>query len=129
MRKEVKEKTECFARKYLVKGDVRKGVGLYKMVKESAGIDHKAIAKEIRNMPYEEYLYSLYWQLVSVQVKHDAGCRCASCGRKGNLVVHHPSYRYLGYDMYHLADLQCLCRKCHEEIHGIVSSRVCARTK
>ena len=128
MKETRQEKTDRFIEKYLSVGNVGKGFGTFKMVKESTGIDHGGFAKRVRGMAYQEFLNTRYWQLVSMQVKHDAGCRCARCGSGGQLVVHHPDYRYLGYDMYHLGDLECLCRHCHEEIHGISRTRAHART-
>lgn len=121
------DKTEQFKKKYLADSPIQKGYGLYRMVAESAGINHREFAKQIRSMDYNKVLQTLYWRLISLQVKHDAGCRCERCGHGGNLVVHHTTYRYLGYDMYHLSDLHCLCRNCHEEIHGISRTRAYAR--
>lgn len=119
MRKAANDQTDSFIKKYLAPGSAEKGFGLYKMVAESKGTDKSKIATAIRRMPYVDYLRSRYWNLVALQVKHDAGCRCRKCGRGGELVVHHPDYRWLGYDMYHTSSLQCLCKSCHERIHGI----------
>lgn len=114
------QKTDKFISKYLTPGDIGRGFGLYRMVSESAGTDHKRIAGTILQMNYKDYLHTRYWQLVSLQVKHDAGYQCQCCGRNNHLVVHHPYYRsVLGYDMYHIDKLECLCRDCHERIHGI----------
>jgi hypothetical protein len=114
-----KDKTDLFIDKYLVPGEVEKGFGFYRMVAESEGTDKKRIAKTIRRMPYEDYLHTRYWNLLAVQVKHDAGCKCKVCGWGGNLVVHHPDYKWPGYDMYHADRFQCLCRDCHERLHGL----------
>lgn len=119
MRKVTNDKTDCFIKKYLTPGEAEKGFGLYKMVAESKGTDKSKIATAIRRMPYREFLHTRYWNLVALQVKHDAGCRCEKCGGRSGLVVHHPDYHWLGYDMYHADSLQCLCRNCHEQVHGL----------
>lgn len=119
MRKVANDKTDFFIKKYLTPGEAKKGFGLYKMVAESKGTDKGKIATVIRRMPYREFLHTRYWNLVALQVKHDAGCRCEKCGGRSGLVVHHPDYHWLGYDMYHADSLQCLCRNCHEQVHGL----------
>ena len=117
MRTTEKGKTESFIRKYLVDGNIGKGYGLYRMVAETSGVDKCQIARTIRKMDYKEYLKTRCWQLIAQQVKHDANWRCSLCGSRHDLVVHHPDYRRVGYEMYHVDELQCLCRKCHDEIH------------
>ena len=119
MKESVKEKTDRFISEYLVPGEIGKGYGLYRMLADSGGTDKGRIAVAIRRMPYVDYLHTRYWRLVSLQVKHDAGCRCELCGSGGGLVVHHRGYRDLGYDMYHIDGLQCLCQRCHERVHGL----------
>lgn len=123
MRKAANDPTDSFMKKYLTPGEVEKGFGLFKMVAESKGTDKNEIATAIRRMPYDDYLHSRYWNLVALQVKHNAGCRCEKCGGRRGLVVHHPDYRWLGYDMYHIDSLQCLCRDCHERLHGLRGER------
>ncbi len=123
MRKAAKDQTDSFIQKYLCPGDVEKGFGLFKMVAESKGTNKYKIATAIRRMPYADFLHTRYWNLVALQVKHDAGCRCEKCGQRNGLVVHHPNYRWLGYDMYHIDSLQCLCRGCHERLHGLKGER------
>ncbi|MBP5559581.1 MAG: hypothetical protein J6X71_07430 [Bacteroidales bacterium] len=129
MRKAAKDQTDSFMKKYLTPGEVEKGFGLYKMVAESRGTDQSKVATAIRRMPYVDYLHSRYWNLVALQVKHDAGCRCEKCGRRHGLVVHHPDYRWLGYDMYHIDSLQCLCRDCHEQLHGLKGKQRASKSK
>ena len=114
-----KDKTVNFRKKYLVPGETGKGYGFYSMMYESRGVNKGMIGGLIRSMLYEDYLHTRYWKLVSLQVKHDAGWKCERCGGKWGLVVHHRDYRLLGYDMFHLDSLQCLCRECHEKLHGI----------
>ena len=92
------------------------------MVTESKGADKAKVASTIRKMDYAEFMKTRYWQLVALQVKHDAGWRCAQCGSKHSLVAHHDGYRHHGYEMYHSHDLECLCQKCHERLHGLRAS-------
>lgn len=42
--------------------------------------------------------------------------QCAKCGAKRNLHVHHLSYDHFTKELD--SELQVLCRKCHQEIHG-----------
>lgn len=112
-------KTDSFTQKYLVNANPRKGVGFSTMVADTRGADKKKIGATIRRMPYRDFCNTLCWKLVALQVKHDAGYRCKKCGSRHGLVVHHLNYRILGYEMYHLDQLECLCGTCHEELHGI----------
>lgn len=114
-----KLKTNGFKKKYLVEGAAGKGYGFYKMVAESRGTDRNRIAGIIRRMDYTEFLQTRYWGIVAQEVKARAGWRCEECGNKKDLVVHHEDYREHGYDMYHIDKLHCLCRDCHEVLHGI----------
>lgn len=113
------EETKNFIENYLSKGAIRKGDGLYKMVAESTGVNKPFIASRLRRMNYSDFLKTRYWKLVSLQVKSDAHWCCSSCGSHSELVVHHPSYELHGYEMYHISGLQCLCRECHERLHGL----------
>lgn len=112
------KRTDSFIDKYLVAGTTGKGRGLYKMVSESKGVDKTKLAFAIRRMRYDDFLNTLYWQLVSQQVKHDANWHCEECGCRHNLVAHHNGYRLHGYEMFHVKELKCLCMECHERLHG-----------
>ena len=114
-----KRKTDAFIDKYMVEGGTGKGFGLYKMVAESKGADKTKVASVIRKMDYLDFMKTRYWQLVAQQVKHNAGWRCEHCGSKHDLVAHHVGYRLHGYEMYHVAELKCLCQACHERLHGL----------
>jgi hypothetical protein len=114
-----RKETKDFIEKYLSKGTVGKGDGLYRMMKESKGTNKLLVACRIRRMNYSDFLETRYWKLVSLQVKSDAHWRCSSCGGHSGLVAHHLGYEHHGYEMYHIRDIQCLCRACHERLHGI----------
>ena len=106
-------------KKYLTAGESGRGYGLYRMVAESSGTDKGVIASAIRRMPYQEFLSTRYWKIVTQQVKNDAGWRCSECGLRSNLSVHHPDYTRHGYEMYHIDELECLCRMCHDKRHKL----------
>lgn len=115
-----RSKTDAFIDRYIMEeGGTGKGFGLYKMVAESKGADKAKIASVIRKMDYDDFMKTRYWQLVAQQVKHDAGWRCEDCGSRHGLVAHHDDYKRHGYEMYHVAELHCLCQTCHERRHGL----------
>ena len=116
---EGKDKTNDFIKKYLCERAAVKGDGLYRMVADSKGVDKRTITKVIRTMEYRDFLKTLYWRLVSNQVKHNAKWKCSECGRSKDLVAHHDGYRLHGVEMYHVHELHCLCRACHERLHGL----------
>ena len=113
------DKTKTFLEKYLAKGPVGPGQGLYGMVADSRGTDKRRLAAAIRRMDYHAFVQTRYWRLVSLQVKRAAGWHCESCGRGRDLVAHHVDYRCHGYEMYHPDKLKCLCGECHRSLHGI----------
>ena len=115
--------TNIFINTFFGHGSISKYYGCYRMVAESRGASKKAIASHIRRMNYQEYLRTDQWMLIARQVKKDANWQCEVCGSKKDLVVHHTTYEHLGYDMYHMEDLHCLCRHCHEKLHGIKNKR------
>ena len=41
---------------------------------------------------------------------------CSICGTSKNLITHHKTYANRGHE--ELDDLQVLCFKCHEKLHG-----------
>ena len=69
-------------------------------------------------MKYNKYLQSEYWHEVSRRVKERADYRCQVCNSPHDLQAHHRTYEHRGYELNHLNDLICLCRKCHATFHG-----------
>ena len=110
--------TRQFVDKYLVARALRRGDYYFGMMADSRGTDKHALARAIRKMPYDSFLNTPYWRLSSLQTKRESGWRCARCGARRNLVVHHENYRRHGYEMYHTHDLVCLCKSCHDRIHS-----------
>lgn len=68
-------------------------------------------------MPYDEYLHTPHWRKTKKKAIQDADFMCSDCGRDNvPLDVHHKTYEHKGYE--YPEDLQVVCRKCHEHIHG-----------
>lgn len=63
-------------------------------------------------MSYKEYLESEIWKANRVKALQRAGRRCAVCGSRGQLHVHHNTYENLGRELPE--DLCVLCSRCHE---------------
>lgn len=72
--------------------------------------------RELRMMPYDDYLQTPEWRQRSVAVRGRAGWRCELCGSRDRLQVHHLTYRRRGDELP--ADLQVLCGPCHRQAHG-----------
>jgi len=73
---------------------------------------------------YDAYLRGDHWQQVRKQKLERKGGtkkRCAICGAKSRLQVHHLFYRQNWYDVEQ-ADLRILCDPCHEMAHRLLSS-------
>lgn len=77
--------------------------------------------KELKNMPYDEYLKTDHWQEVRKRKLKQVGYKCQRCGVDNiALEVHHIHYRGRGKEL--LKHLLVLCRNCHENEHGIKNS-------
>ncbi len=71
----------------------------------------------LRSLPYDEYLRTEWWQRLRIAALKRANYRCFNGARhRGPLNVHHLTYERLGTELDR--DLQVLCRKCHEAVHG-----------
>lgn len=64
---------------------------------------------------YKDYLQSDWWKQRRLRSLRLAGFRCQRCGSDAMLQVHHLNYKRLGRERD--ADLEALCRQCHERIH------------
>lgn len=72
--------------------------------------------KELKNMPYSEYLQTPEWQETRKQALKDANYQCALCPATNRVLhVHHRTYERLGEERPE--DLTVLCDKCHEKFH------------
>ncbi len=69
-------------------------------------------------MPYADYLKTPEWRSIRNRALIGAGNRCQLCGSRKNLNAHHNNYQRRGDEL--LEDLTVLCRRCHQEHHGIL---------
>ena len=67
---------------------------------------------------YTDYLQTDYWKAVANAVKERADYKCQICNSPHDLTAHHRTYENRGHELSHLADLICLCRRCHDIFHG-----------
>lgn len=82
-------------------------------------VTRQAVLRQHNHAAYELYLRSAAWRAVRNAAIKRAGGACEGCGR-GYLVlldVHHRSYARLGAELPD--DLCVLCRRCHDEAHGL----------
>src|ERR1035441_8584606 len=57
------------------------------------------------------------WRIISEEKKRQANWKC-QCGCRENLQTHHLSNDHHGEEHLYMGDLQVLCKKCHEGLHG-----------
>jgi len=69
----------------------------------------------LKSMPYPEYLKTEHWAETRKLVLKRAGYRCQTCNAKGELHVHHNTYKRRGEE--NMADLVVLCADCHKTFH------------
>ena len=64
---------------------------------------------------YNNYLKSEHWQDTRKKALRNGHYRCAICGSKNHLQVHHLTYK----NIYHEkdGDLKVLCKSCHSREH------------
>lgn len=72
-------------------------------------------ARELRTMPYADYLQSPEWRLRRNARLRAVGFRCEQCHEPKGLQVHHVTYERRGQEWD--TDLEVLCADCHEGIH------------
>lgn len=73
--------------------------------------------RELRSMPYRDYLRTEHWAAVRQIALRRARWRCAVCNTAARLDVHHRTYENRGNERAH--DVIALCRACHARHHGI----------
>ncbi len=72
--------------------------------------------KELRALPYKQYLRTPHWKGRREAKLRSVGHRCQFCNRgPHNLDVHHRTYKRLGEELDQ--DLTVLCRACHTNFH------------
>jgi hypothetical protein len=65
---------------------------------------------------YKTYLRSWKWTLKRQAVRWRAWNRCERCRWRRMSAVHHRTYERIGKEP--LADLQAICKACHDFVHG-----------
>ncbi|MDP8900288.1 MAG: hypothetical protein M3N33_03920 [Actinomycetota bacterium] len=72
--------------------------------------------RDLRALPYMEYLRTPHWKRKREAKVRAAGHRCQLCNRGSvTLNVHHRTYERLGEELD--GDLTVLCRECHSVFH------------
>ena len=72
--------------------------------------------KELRALPYQEYLRTEHWRRIRLDALAHADYECQACEIDGvELQVHHLDYKRLGREKPR--DLRVLCAECHAKIH------------
>lgn len=114
--------TDEFARKFLTVGEKvyspLKKEFISRFIENNEQFPVEAVKSIILHMPYSDFLETPYWKSIAKFVKDRDGNRCVKCGTDRRLHVHHLNYQNHGDEIHHLDDLICVCRKCHNEIHG-----------
>ena len=72
-----------------------------------------------REMPYQDYLRTLWWREVREEALKVADYACQLCNARslvaGPLHVHHRTYERRGFES--VGDLTVLCERCHNLFH------------
>lgn len=87
--------------------------------------DDTLISQTIKQMTYDEFLATPYWQTITNYKHAHSNYKCEKCGNSTELRTHHKTYTNHGrehrMDVIN-NDLIVLCQKCHHEVHGISDS-------
>lgn len=75
----------------------------------------EARERELRFMPYRDYLQTPEWQSTRSDALRRARYQCQTCAAGGALHVHHRTYARRGNE--YASDLIVLCADCHELFH------------
>lgn len=76
------------------------------------------VITDLRRRAYRTlYLRSRHWRRARQAAIQRTGGKCADCGSRQRLDVHHLTYARLGHESP--GDLQVLCRYCHAERHAL----------
>ncbi len=80
------------------------------------------------NLTYEEFLHTMYWEIISHYIKIKRNFTCNRCGETYHLMsklnVHHNTYIHHGEEHKPEViddDLELLCYKCHIKHHGEIN--------
>lgn len=88
-------------------------------------IDNKdEMENKLCNMNYRLFLCTGYWRIVSGYINYINHGKCEMCGGKEKINIHHKTYENRGKEIFHLEDLQCLCKTCHQTVHNNMKERI-----
>ena len=78
----------------------------------------KIQAKKIvaRKNKYRNYLDSVEWANIKLDLYQTRGKQCEICGSKSNIQVHHKTYKNIFKE--EPKDLILLCKRCHSKQHS-----------
>lgn len=80
---------------------------------------NEEIAKELKNMNYQDFLKTDYWWAVSSYIRYRANYSCSLCSKMSSKThIHHKTYEHRGKEHIYQDDLICLCEDCHSKQHG-----------
>ena len=79
-------------------------------------LKHIAEVRQQRKKEYERYLESDTWTDIRRRKLAEVGAKCAICGSRENITVHHIQYPKV-YGSEEMEDLKVLCWNCHKEKH------------
>lgn len=83
---------------------------------EAIVLERRQRERDLRYMPYAEYLRSPEWKARAARARREAGYKCQVCSSGGELHVHHRTYVRRGSES--AKDLTVLCASCHELFHA-----------
>ncbi len=120
---DIDKKTDEFIELYLTPDDSITKLDARRFAKEyiygrRKSINYTKVKRHIRSMKYSDFLQTVYWKGVALFVKERDGNTCSICGAQRRLVAHHTNYENHGDEIHHLDDIQCVCKNCHNRIHG-----------
>jgi 5-methylcytosine-specific restriction endonuclease McrA len=94
-------------------------IGISSQLCPACNLDRSLHYLRNRAMPYKEYLKSEFWknQRTRILAIWD---KCDLCQGTDNLELHHWNYENVGAETRE--DLAVLCRKCHKDVHEMLSS-------
>lgn len=73
--------------------------------------------KDLRSLPYEEYLLTHHWQAIRRVALRRAKQKCQLCHSAHLLHAHHNNYDHRGEEQAHMEDILILCAPCHTKHH------------
>jgi uncharacterized protein YlaI len=77
---------------------------------------YQKVINMLKEIPYEEYLFSAHWKHFSGEAIKFARYKCQLCDNNNSLNVHHKNYKNLGRETFN--DTIVLCNDCHRMVHN-----------